>query len=785
MMKRYYIFMVMTVLAVAAATAGTWRMHNYYIGSQVQNIYDTDNRVYYLNSGNLFQFDKTTRVTTALNSQNLLSDENISQIFYDYGRKLLFVAYSNCNIDIIDANNKKTNITNLKDASIRLHHYTFDDKNNLSSYTLKGIIDITFSSGIAYVAAGFGYIAIDETTFNVVEDQFIDRNININSVAVLSDALMLILSNGYCYYGPVGTENPIVNYKKIQKTSFEGGKLFPINDHSAFILGATTLYHVDFSSSAPIVTSLVSAKATIVQKAPVGYIANFAGQKFYYTIDASGKMATQASSVRGFASSNPSGDGTVWISDADGLHVKNSTDYYKLSSLTTDQPYWLKYNTAMDLLYVGVSAKNTVTNIDDLPANVMNTYDGTQWADATAFTANGGGYEFVFNPLDSLTYVRASWETGLYKVTNNVRKLIYTKSNSPMGKYKAHPAFDKYGNMWIVSSYGSSACPVAVLPKDKVAKNSVAITDWFQPTGLFYLNTGKMQRSRFLISKLNNYKIYTDGDFSQITSMQGRIMCWDNGSEDPTVDNYRFASTFQFIDQDNRTVRWTNLSHMEEDADGMIWVGHLTGLFAFNPNVLFDENPRAFRPCVTNCDLEEDRGFLCEGYTVYDIGIDRYNNKWIATNNGVYFVSPDGTTIYEHFMTNNSDIPSNEVYSVECDPEHDRVYIYTDRGFAQYFDTEDAPSLDFNDVIVYPNPVDPEFTGMIKISKLMENSYVTIVNKEGAVVAQMGPVTGTALWDGSGSNGERVPTGMYSVYAAQGSQPVITGKPLSTVVIIR
>jgi len=784
MIRKYYTFIVMAVIAVIAASAGTWRMHNYYVESNVLNIYDTDHKVYYLNSGHLFQFDKATHVTTALSSQNLLSDEDISQIFYDHANKLLFVAYTNCNIDIIDAAGRKTNITNLRDALIRLHHYSLDDNNNLTGYTGRGIIDITFSRGMAYVAAGFGYMTIDESTLTVVEDEFIDRNININSVAVLSDALMLILSDGYCYYGPVGTENPIVNYKKVQRQS-EGGKLFPINDHAAFILAASSLCYVDFSSTTPIVTTLVSAKPTIVQKTPSGFIANFENQKYYYTIDASGKMATKASSVRGFASSNPSGDGTVWISDANGLHVKNSTAYYKLPSLTTDQPYWLKYNTAMDLLYVGVSAKNMVTNLDQLPPNVMNTYNGTEWADASAFTANGGGYEFVFNPLDSTTYVRASWNTGLYKVTNNVRKLIYSKTNSPMGTYKAHPAFDKSGNMWIVSSYGSSACPVAVLPKAKVAKNTVAMTDWFQPSGLSYLNTGKMQRSRFLISKLNNYKIYTDGDFSQITSMQGRILCWDNGNEDPTVDNYRFASTYQFIDQDNRTVRWTNISHMEEDADGMIWVGHLTGLFAFNPNVLFDENPRAVRPCVVNCDMDEDRGFLCEGYTVYDIAVDRDNNKWLATSNGVYNVSPDGTTIYDHFMTRNSDIPSNNVYSIECDNKHNRVYIYTDRGFAEYIDSEGVPALDYSEASIYPNPVEPDFTGTIKISKLMQDSYVTIANKQGTVVAQMGPVTGTALWDGSGSNGERVPTGVYSVYVSQGSQPVVSGDPMLTVVIIR
>ena len=81
--------------------------------------------------------------------------------------------------------------------------------------------------------------------------------------------------------------------------------------------------------------------------------------------------------------------------------------------------------------------------------------------------------------------------------------------------------------------------------------------------------------------------------------------------------------------------------------------------------------------------------------------------------------------------------------------------------------------------------MNPDFTGMIKIANLMENSFVTITDRNNNVIAQFGPVMGSALWDGSGADGNRVPTGIYNIYAAQGAQPATTGTPQATVKIIR
>ena len=780
--------MLFMVLA-ASTSASTWKLHNYYVTKKIQNVFDMGDKVYYLNSNSLYQFDKATQQTIAMGRQNYLSDNNVKQIYFDSANNLLFVTYYNGNLDVIDSTGKVTNISGIKDVIFHLYNYTIstsgDTGGHPASYNEKYIYDITFADGIAYAATGFGYITIDESTLRIISHKVIKvaTYITVNSVTKLSDETMVILSNANCYYGPAGEEDPYNNYSKYQG-SFSGGKIFPIDDHSAFILGASALYHFDFSNGSVAVTTLVSAKPTCVQRTPNGFIANFEGQKYYYTIDPTGKVATKASSVIGFASSDPAGDGTVWITDGDGLHVENSTDYYKLNSLTTAEPYWLKYNPHMDLLYATLSARNgyTVTKETEASTDVVNIYDGNQWTDVT-YTPTGVGYQFVFNPLDSTTFFRPSWNHGLHKVTNNVLKFTYNKNNSPMGTYKPHPAFDNYGNMWIVCSYGASANPTSVLPKDKVARNSnISKTDWFTPTGLTAVSTGQLQRSQFVISKLNNYKIYTDGD-ECTTTILGRILCWDNFNEDPTVDNYQFTSVSCFVDQFGKTVKWKYIIHMEEDADGLIWVGHQAGLFVFHPDVLFDAVPKATRPLIANS--SEGGGYLCEGFYVFDIGIDRNNNKWIATEDGLYFVSPDGTTVYEHFTTENSDIPSNVVYSVECDTKHDRVYIVTENGFAEYISNGDAAALNFDNVYAFPSPVEPDYTGMIKITNLMENTYVTITDNNGNVVTQLGPVMGSALWDGSGANGERVATGLYKVYAAQGGQPATTGTPQTTIMIIK
>ncbi len=786
MFKKQFMLVLLTLLAVLSADAATWKMHGTFVASKTKNVYDIGDKVYYVDISTLFVYDKASQTTIGLNKQNLLSDMMVDQIYFDSERRLLFVAYSNSNIDVIDESGKVTNISNIKDVTPRVHDCTLDNGElaNNATYTTKTINDITFADGMAYVAIGYGYVTIDETTLTVKNSYELGQSLTVNSVAVVGDE-MLLVTDGYLYYGPKGQDDPIHTYAKKSGT-FSGSKLYPYRDNAFFMLRSNALYRYDMVDSEPTGTKLLDYGPTCVQRTPAGFVANFSGQSFYYTIDAAGTTVTKAASTALFASSDPAGDGTLWLLGANGLYISGTSNYHKVNGLTMTTPFWMKYNAAMDKLYVASSAKNLWYIKKDYN-NAINTYDGADWKLANAYGTGTGyaGYEFVFDPFDPYTYVRASWTQGILKVTNDALAKQFTKSNSEIGTYKATPAFDRYGNLWAVSSYGYASAPVVVLPRAKFENPaSVAKADWFVPSGLLNVSTGNMQASQFIISRKNNVKLYTDGDYSQAGPYVGHILCWDNATEDPKAGSYQFVTLGSFVDQNNKTVDWTYIRHMEEDLDGNIWVGTMSGLFYFDPDEVFNARPKAVRPFVTKFD--EGTGNLCEGYEVYDIGVDADNNKWIATNgNGLFFVSPDGSEVFKHFTTDNSDIPGNVVYSVECDTVNNRVFIITDNGLAEYISDSDAAALDYGSVYALPNPVEPDYTGMVKISGLMEDTWLVITDSEGRVVKTMGPVTGSALWDASDERGERVATGIYRVYVAQGAQPAVDGEPAATVMVIK
>ena len=201
-------------------------------------------------------------------------------------------------------------------------------------------------------------------------------------------------------------------------------------------------------------------------------------------------------------------------------------------------------------------------------------------------------------------------------------------------------------------------------------------------------------------------------------------------------------------------------------------------MIAFNPKDAFGSNFTSYRPVV-------EGGYLLDGVQCNAIVVDSENRKWIGTNNaGIYVVSADGTKVLQQYNTLNSMLPSNQVYQMAYANKTNSVFIVTPDGIAEFSINGRNPQKDYSGVYAYPNPVRPDFTGMVTIKGLMDNSFVTVKNSDGEVVATMQSVGDTATWSGCNAKGERLETGTYSVYASQtdGETPET---PVAKIMIIK
>jgi flagellar hook assembly protein FlgD len=79
-------------------------------------------------------------------------------------------------------------------------------------------------------------------------------------------------------------------------------------------------------------------------------------------------------------------------------------------------------------------------------------------------------------------------------------------------------------------------------------------------------------------------------------------------------------------------------------------------------------------------------------------------------------------------------------------------------------------------VYAYPNPVYPDYEGLITIVGLKANSNVKIVNTAGRLVAEGTSLGGSFTWDGKTTQGNRVATGVYYVLGAdeEGNEGIVT-----------
>lgn len=206
-----------------------------------------------------------------------------------------------------------------------------------------------------------------------------------------------------------------------------------------------------------------------------------------------------------------------------------------------------------------------------------------------------------------------------------------------------------------------------------------------------------------------------------------------------------------------------NVHTVAIDNNGMAWIGTDDGL-----HVKSNAGAEVVRGNMTTSPIVVVQDGITEALLtdtdITSIAVDAANQKWIGTaGSGVFVVSSSGTETVYRFTENNSGLPSNEVYDIGIDAVSGKVYFATEKGLASYLSDVSSNNDDLSQVLAYPNPVRPGFTGNVVIKGLTSNAVVQILDVVGNLMYKGEAAGGIVQWDTTNLKGKKVASGVYLV----------------------
>ena len=235
------------------------------------------------------------------------------------------------------------------------------------------------------------------------------------------------------------------------------------------------------------------------------------------------------------------------------------------------------------------------------------------------------------------------------------------------------------------------------------------------------------------------------------------------------IDNDKLYRYTNFTNQDGTKYELTSVNCVCEDLEGNIWTGTDKGTFMIQKSEIEQENVTFYQIKVPRNDGTDYADYLLANISISHIAVDGGGRKWFATNSaGVFLISEDNMVQEQYFTIDNSKLLSNHVSSIEINGKTGEVFFLTDAGLCSYISnaSQATGEMTKDNVYAYPNPVTPDYTGLITVAGLTLNADVKILSSSGKLVAEGRSNGGTFTWDGCDRTGNRVASGVYMVTTA-------------------
>ncbi len=754
--------MVMWLAASALALADNtdkWTQHLAY--QEAESVVVAGEKIYALYGRNLLEYNTADDEVSPLSTLTGLCEMGITKIGFDQSLKTLVVLYSTGNIDFIDTETDEVyNMPTLKRVA-------------------GGVITINnlnMADGEAVIATSEGVVRVDIAGRELIAYYKLGENVTDATVA-----------NGVVYAAlPEQLRCCLLDNNPLDPASWTTLRENPVTVITTF--GDAAYFQIKWSGLYYAKRDTITGEHTS-KRISTGTVTRFSHCD-------STLLAVQADKCQLIEKNTPDAIAKEW--------AQNSTTW-KGVALASDNVLWTAENTNGVCQYT-LNADTTALDTTGLsignigpkrdlcyyttfadgrllvaggrldPADkkrfppFATIYENNEWkifgetgVDIDHFDTRGGYTSIVQDPNDPTHHYVSSAGFGLIEYHNYEIAEYYNTHNSPLKSAASNGSqryvridglcYDPAGNLWMLNNGQDTV--IKVLKTDGEWMGIYAQSLQYAPT---------LEKAMF--DSKGRFWACSRGTGDGHTS--GLFCLYFNGNINKAQnDKQMFRSAVN--NQDGRACVLENVYCIAEDQNGEIWFGNSSGLYVIsNPDEWASSNFLITQIKVPRNDGTNLADYLLSGVSVTAIAVDGANRKWIGTEtSGLYLVSPDGTEILENFTVENSPLLDNNILSLSIDKSTGEVFVGTNMGLMSYRSgiVEAAEKLKENNILVYPNPVRPEYTGNVTVNGLTDGAEVRITTLGGQVVAHGYSTGGTFTWNCCGIDGERVATGVYLVLA--------------------
>jgi len=750
----------MQINVYSQTKVGTWREHLPF--SHAICVAEAENKIFCASEAGLFLYNKSDNSIETLTKIKGLSDNLISTINYSNNFNTLIVAYSNGNIDLVS------------DYSI----YNISDIKRKDLSGSKKINSILFIDNYAYLGCDFGVVVLDVDKKEIKDTYFIgEGGASVKIFDMTYDGTYLYAATEIGIYQADINSSNLLNYqnwhrftnlpiydKSFNTITFFNNKIFA--NYSAEQTDSDTIYVYNGTSWNYFDTTITTTNALDNYYDNLIVVENWHVDVFNQANERIRHFSTPESKHAIIDK-----DDILWIADYQEGLIQNEESWHKLV-ICPNGPIDTK---VFDMVCVNENLWVASGGRTGIGGNVYNTAKAYSFIEEkwTSFTEKTipeiadirDIVNVAISPNNTNKVFLGTWGYGIIEFNNNAFTKIYNEDNTDNALQNisnltphayvriAGMAFDNNNNLWITNS--SVQNPIAVRK---------ANGDW--------LNYNfQNQISNIVIGNI----IITQNDDKWVVLPRGKglfVFNTNNTIDNFSDDRYKKISLLN----DKGKVIANEIYSIAEDLDGEIWVGTDMGVVVFyNPqNILSNNSYYATQPII---EVNGNAQYLLSTETVSAIAVDGANRKWFGTQNGgVFLVSEDGEKQILNFNVDNSPLPSNNITSISINQNTGEVFFGTSSGIVSYKSTATKGNKDYSGVYVYPNPVKPNYDGLITIKGLVADVNVKITDISGNLVYETNANGGEAVWNGRNFSGNKVHTGVYIVFCTNedGSQSFIT-----------